>query len=80
MRFEDLRDKEVEESGVGWVRRHGSIASVHEYIVPGGGKTMGFRGSAKIFTTLNISQMQEIQECSEVCNISSFVRKTGVSR
>lgn len=36
MRFEDLRDKQVEESGVGGIRRDGSIASVHEDMVPVG--------------------------------------------
>lgn len=48
MRFEDLRDKQVEESGVGGIRRHGSIASVHEDMVPVGGRTTGIRGAAKM--------------------------------
>lgn len=36
MRFGDLRDKQIEVSGVGGVRRDGSVASVHEDIVPVG--------------------------------------------
>lgn len=36
MRFEDLRDKQVEKSGVGGIRRDGGIASIHEDMVPGG--------------------------------------------
>lgn len=32
----DSRNKQVEESAVGGIRRDGSIASIHEYVVPGG--------------------------------------------
>lgn len=48
MRFEDLRDKQVEESGVCGMRRDGSIASVHENVIPGGRRTRGIRGGITI--------------------------------
>lgn len=34
--FEDLRNKQVEESAVGGIWRHRSIASIQEHVVPGG--------------------------------------------
>lgn len=52
IRFEDLRDKQVEESGVGGIRRDGSIAPVHEDMVPVEGRTMGIRGAAKMLFLL----------------------------
>lgn len=40
IRVEDLQDKQVDESGVYGIRRGGCIASVHEHMVPGEGRTM----------------------------------------
>lgn len=60
MRFMDLRDKQVEESGVGGIRRDRSVASVQEDIVPGGGRTMGFRSVGKI-----------LKESVEICYVCS---------
>lgn len=53
MRIEDLRDKQVEKSGVGGIRRDGSVASIHEDVVPGRGRTMGIRGGVFPDKTLN---------------------------
>lgn len=38
LRVEDLRDKQVEESGVGGMRRGGGVATVHEDVIPVGGR------------------------------------------
>lgn len=41
MRVKNLQDKQVDESGVYGIRRGGSIAPIHEDMVPGGGRKMG---------------------------------------
>lgn len=34
----DLRDKQVEKSGVVGIWRHGGVATIHEDVIPGGGE------------------------------------------
>lgn len=65
MRFEDLRDKQVEEGGVGGIRRNGSIASVHEDVVPGGGRRASDGGAKKLFIFFLCfsSEIPELQYC-----------------